>query len=106
MAKKIEKNNEFFESLREGLEAAIEHAEGKRMDLHTTTLPRPLKPLSKKQIAEIRNTMNVSQAVFAALLNISPKTVQAWEQGHGKPSGASLKLLTIARKDPKILMEA
>jgi putative transcriptional regulator len=106
MAKKIEKNNEFFESLREGLEAAIEHAEGKRMDLRTTTLPRPLKPLSKKQIAEIRNTMNVSQAVFAALLNISPKTVQAWEQGHGKPSGASLKLLTIARKDPKILMEA
>jgi len=44
-------------------------------------------------------------AVFARYLNISPRTVQSWEQGLGKPSGASLKLLSIAKKDPKILFE-
>lgn len=106
MAKKIKEKNEFFESLRTGMEAAIEHAKGKRKDLRTTTLPRPPKELSASEIASLRARLNVSQAVFASYLNISPKTVQSWEQGHGKPNGASLKLLSIARKNPKILLEA
>jgi len=105
MAKKIDEKNEFFESLRTGLEAAIEHAKGSRKDLRTTTLPRPPQELSAKEIVNLRTRLNVSQAVFAKYLNISPKTVQSWEQGHGKPNGASLKLLSIARKNPKILLE-
>lgn len=106
MAKKIEEKNEFFESLKTGLEAAVEYAKGERKDLRTTTLPRPPKALSAKEIAKLRAQLNVSQAVFARYLNISPKTVQSWEQGHGKPNGASLKLLSIARRHPKILLEA
>jgi len=106
MAKKAESNNEFFESIKAGLTAVIEHAEGSRKDLRTTTLPRPPKELSAKEIANFRAQLNVSQAVFASYLNISPKTVQSWEQVHGKPNGASLKLLSIARKNPKILLES
>ena len=106
MAKKAESNNEFFESIKVGFTAAIEHAEGTRKDLRTTTLPRPPKELSAKEIANFRAQLNVSQAVFASYLNISPKTVQSWEQGHGKPNGASLKLLSIARKNPKVLLDA
>jgi len=105
MAKKADEKNEFFEDLKAGLTAAIEHAEGKRADLRTTTLPRPPKQLSAKEIVKVRTSLNVSQAVFASYLNISPRTVQSWEQGLGKPSGASLKLLSIAKKDPKILFE-
>ena len=105
MAKKSEINNEFFEALKAGLSSAIEHAEGKRKDLRTTTLPRPPKELSAKEIVKVRNQLNVSQAVFARYLNISTKTVQSWEQGLGKPNGASLKLLAIAKKHPKILLE-
>lgn len=105
MAKRAETNNEFFEELKAGLGAAIEHAKGARKDLRTTTLPRPPKEMSAKQIAKLRTRLNVSQAVFARYLNISTKTVQSWEQGLGKPSGASLKLLSIAQKDPKILLE-
>lgn len=105
MAKKAETNNEFFESIKAGLNAAIEHAEGKRQDLRTTTLPRPPKQISATEIAKFRAQLNVSQAVFARYLNISPKTVQSWEQGHGKPNGASLKLLSIARKNPKVLID-
>jgi len=104
MAKKIEEENEFFEELKAGLSAAIEHAEGKRKDLRTTTLPRPPKQLSAKEIVKVREELNVSQAVFAKYLNISPRTVQSWEQGYGKPSGASLKLLSIAKKNPKVLV--
>lgn len=105
MEKKTETNNEFFEEIKAGLTAAIEHARGKRKDLRTTTLPRPPKELSAKEIVKVRSQLNVSQAVFARYLNISTKTVQSWEQGLGKPNGASLKLLTIAKKNPKILLE-
>lgn len=106
MAKKIEEKNEFFESLKSGLESVIEHAKGTRKDLRTTTLPRPPMELSAKDIADLRGRLKMSQAVFASYLNISPKTVQSWEQGHGKPNGASLKLLSLARKNPKILLDA
>lgn len=105
MAKKAETNNEFFEELKAGLSAAIEHAQGKRKDLRTTTLPRPPKEMSANEILKIRRQFNVSQAVFARYLNISTKTVQSWEQGLGKPNGARLKLLSIAKKNPKILLE-
>ena len=39
MAKKTEEKNEFFESLKAGLEAAIEHAKGNRK--HTRTHNNP-----------------------------------------------------------------
>ena len=104
MGKKIEERNDFFEDLKAGLQTAVEHAEGRRKDLRTTTLPRPPKPLSAREIVKVRENLNVSQAVFAKYLNISPRTVQSWEQGYGKPSGASLKLLSIAKKNPKVLV--
>lgn len=99
MAKRAKPQNEFFESIKAGLTAAIEHAEGKRQDLRTTTLPRPPKNISAKEIAKFRAQLNVSQAVFARYLNISPKTVQAWEQGHGKPNGASPNRLVHRPKE-------
>jgi len=52
----------------------------------------------------LRGEINVSQAVFARYLNVSVKSVQAWEQGTGRPSGAALKLLSIASKNPKVLL--
>ncbi len=62
--------------------------------------------MSPKDIARIRQRLNCSQSVFALILNISPKTVQAWEQGSREPSDAALKLLMIAKKHPEILLEA
>ncbi len=96
--------NEFFNDLKQSLIEGLEHAEGKR-ELRTTTLPRPPKKLSSGEIAALRGKLNVSQAVFACYLNVSPKTVQAWEQGIGKPNGAALKLLSIAKRNPKVLIE-
>lgn len=81
MARNTETSNEFFEDLKAGLTAAIEHAKGKRKDLRTSTLPRPPKELSAKEIVKVRSQLNVSQAVFARYLNISTKTVQSWGTG-------------------------
>lgn len=96
---------ELFDKLTESLNQAIEHAKGERKDLRTTILPRPPKPMTAKEIVALREKLNWSQAVFAAALNVSLKTVQGWEQNLRQPSDASLKLLQIAQKHPQILLE-
>lgn len=93
-----------FADLKESLGEAIEHAEGKR-ESRTTVLPRPPKDMNSKEVADLRDRMKMSQAVFARHLNVSVKTVQSWEQGE-KTSGAALKLLSIAKHNPKILTES
>jgi putative transcriptional regulator len=58
----------------------------------------PVKPLSPRQIARIRAKEEVSQAVFARHLGVSLTLISQWERGEKKPSGASLKLLTLVDK--------
>lgn len=57
----------------------------------------PIQPLAPEQIKQIRESAQVSQAVFAAILNTSISTVQKWEIGQKKPTGTALKLLTIVQ---------
>lgn len=58
----------------------------------------PVEPLEPEQIKQIRETSNVSQAVFAAILNTSLSTVQKWEIGQKRPTGTALKLLHLVQK--------
>jgi putative transcriptional regulator len=94
----------FFEELKESMEKGLQHAKGERKDLRTTTLPRPPKMMESAEIASLRERVNASQAVFARYLNVSVKTVQAWEQGK-KPGGAALKLLSIAKENPELVFK-
>lgn len=93
-----------FGDLKTSLGQALQHARGKRVDLRVTVLPAPPSPMSRSEIVKLRGELNCSQAVFARLLNVSLKTVQAWEQGVREPGDAALKLLTIARKNPEALL--
>jgi putative transcriptional regulator len=51
-----------------------------------------------QQIKSLREKVNLSQSIFAAVLNISVSTVQKWEIGDKKPSGSSLKLLNLLNR--------
>lgn len=85
-----------------GLSEALDHARGK-ITLKTATLPPKPKPVSPAAIAGIRRKLHASTPVFAAYLNVDPDTVRSWEKGRRSPSGAALRLLQIARKQPKVL---
>lgn len=51
-----------------------------------------------QKIKLLREKEHISQAVFAAVLNTSVSTVQKWEIGDKKPSGPSLKLLSLIER--------
>lgn len=59
----------------------------------------PVKPLTPKQIAAIREREMASQAVFARYLGVSVNLISQWERGEKKPQGASLKLLTLVKRN-------
>lgn len=97
--------DKLFDELIQSLGEAVEHAEGKRK-LKTSRFPLPPKVVSRRDIVGLRKRMQWSQMYLAKGLNVSVKTVQAWEQGLRKPEGATLRLLEIASKDPNILVKA
>ena len=86
--------------------AAYERGEVTGHRVTQIAVPRPPRPMSSTDIARLRQQLKYSQSVFARVLNVSPKTVQAWEQGLRVPSDAALKLLTIAKRHPEVLLEA
>jgi len=55
-------------------------------------------PLSPEQIRALREQCRASQGVFARMLNTSASTVQKWESGSKRPSGAALKLLNVVSR--------
>ena len=57
------------------------------------------------QAAEARSRVGLSQQEFASLLGVSARTLQDWEQGRRKPTGAAKTLLRVAYSHPEVLRE-
>jgi len=74
---------------------AIDKATMRHFDESCLTRPAAIAP---DEIKQLRERNKVSQPVFARYLNTSESTVQKWETGAKKPSGAALKLLSIIEK--------
>jgi len=55
----------------------------------------PVPDYDSKKIRALRDHLQLSQAVLAAVLNTSLSTVRKWEIGEKHPSGPSLKLLNL-----------
>ncbi|MCG8468323.1 MAG: helix-turn-helix domain-containing protein [Gemmatimonadetes bacterium] len=87
-----------FASLKAGIEEmkAIEAGELK---------PGRVTRFVTPDVAEIRKQMGVSQSEFAAVLGISPRTLQEWEQGRRTPQGPARSLLLVAKHDPEAVLE-
>jgi putative transcriptional regulator len=101
-------SDETFNRVVQGFEQAAAHARGEDVRARVTTVrvPTPPKPRTAAQIAATRRSIKCLQSTFARMLNVSVKTVQAWEQGIRKPSDAALKLLAIAEKHPEVLLDS
>ncbi|MGA2143351.1 MAG: helix-turn-helix domain-containing protein [Bryobacteraceae bacterium] len=59
----------------------------------------------RSPIARARLNAGLTQAQFAAMLGVSPRTLEQWEQGRRTPSGAAKTLIRVAVLHPEILRE-
>ena len=67
----------------------------RKMQKYAILCLEPIPAYDSKKIRALRAHLQVSQVVFAAVLNTSPSTVRKWEIGEKQPSGPSLKLLNL-----------
>jgi putative transcriptional regulator len=104
MAKKTKVN--IFEDMKGALRDVAAYERGEGVNLRVTRIPPRPKRISPKEVRQIRETLKASQALFASYLNVSANAVRSWEQGTRRPRQAALKLLMIAKKNPKALLVA
>ena len=101
------------ERIIEGLEEAIAYERGELTGVRITrvlvtdrgakVLPAPA--YSGERVARLRARLKLSQPVFAKALNVSAATVRSWEQEKRAPHGAALRLLQVAERHPKVILE-
>ncbi len=100
MKTKRKLNSDAFEAIHSSASAlfkvgAIDKATMRDFDEASLAVTPTLAPAAIKQL---RESNKVSQPVFARYLNTSESTIEKWESGAKKPSGAALKLLAVVQK--------
>ncbi|MBC3936769.1 helix-turn-helix domain-containing protein [Undibacterium rugosum] len=88
-----------FESIRQGLQEAIAHTQGKDVAVRTH---RP----AEIDVAQLRRSLGLTQMEFAAKFSISIGTLRHWERGDRSPHGPALALLHVVAKEPQAVLRA
>lgn len=73
-------------------------------EMQSGTGARRTKAVSN-EVALARLNTGLTQKQFALALGISARTLQEWEQGRRKPSGAAKALINIAMRHPDVIAE-
>lgn len=60
---------------------------------------------TEPDVVAIREEYGLSQTKFAALLGISVRTLQNWEQGRRQPQGPARVLLKVAARHPRAVLD-
>ncbi len=88
-----------YESILKGLNEAVEFESGKgkaRVEKCTVT---PVPNFSADEIKGVRMSLQMTQSTFAAVMGVSPKTVEAWEAGTNVPIGTARRMLALLQAD-------
>jgi len=88
-----------FESVKQGLIEAIDHAGGK-------SVPAKVHIPELVDVAALRRKMAMTQEQFAVRFGISVATLRHWERGDRKPQGPALVLLTLIDREPGAVLRA
>ena len=92
-------NNTDFERLCESIQQAGEIRKGLRKPSRVFHSAQP-------DVKGIRERLGLTQARFAALMGVSSRTLQNWEQGRREPEGPAKALLRVVDREPKAVLHA
>ena len=103
MSKVSHKKRDISSEMLQSIEDFKQYREGK-LTLRTHQIPDTVLPdLTKEDIQRIRVAFNMSRALFAKKLKVSPRSLERWEQGLSKPNQQAIVLLSLVKKYPDIL---
>ena len=98
-AKRRSKRDVFTE-LTEGMTALAEGRQGKRtLRTHAAEF-KPVPTLTPKELVRVRESLNMSQALFAVYLRTNVRTLENWEQGRAKPNAQAALLINLVKRFP------
>ena len=103
MKKQHATKRNLFAELREGVEAMKAHREGKvTLRTHTVTAPEIQSSPGAEFFVSAREKFNVSRAIWANMLRVSPRTVEKWEQG-GQVSPLAATFVELVTRYPNTI---
>ena len=88
-----------FSRLLESVEQMDEIVRGERQPSREFTI-------DAMQVKAIRQTTGLSQAKFAAMIDVQLGTLRNWEQGRRDPKGPAKALLRAIHNDPAHVIQA
>ena len=88
-----------FDSIKQGLQEAIAHQQGKARGVKT------YKP-SAIDVQALRKRIGLTQEEFAAKFAVSLGTLRHWERGDRTPHGPALVLLRVIDKEQRAVLRA
>jgi putative transcriptional regulator len=92
-------NEADFDQLCESIRQAGEIKSGTRKASRVFSHPDP-------DAKAIRERLGISQSRFAAIIGVSVRTLQNWEQGRRHPEGPAKALLRVVDRDPEAVLHA
>ncbi len=91
-------NEKEFSLLQESILQAGEIKQKKRRASRRTEVRVP-------DIPKVRAKLGATQSEFAAMIGVSVRTLQNWEQKRREPEGPAKALLRVAERNPEALID-
>ena len=94
------KRRNLFQEISDGFKDLKAHRDGKKT-LRTVRLEAlPELRLSGSEVRAVRESLNLSQAVFAMRLRTTTRTLQNWEQSRAQPNAQACLLIRMLERFP------
>ena len=91
---------DLFAELSEGMAALAEARQGKRTLRSHTVEYKPAPKVTPKELIRVRESLNISRALFAVYLRTNVRTLENWEQGRAKPNAQAALLINLVKRYP------
>ncbi|MBV4365679.1 helix-turn-helix domain-containing protein [Erwinia sp. BNK-24-b] len=99
------KKRQLFTELVEGMDAWGEMNAGKKtLKTHRLSIERDI-AMPASELRQIRESLQLSQGLFAQYLHTGLTTYQNWEQGRARPNNQAILLIKMVEKDPALLQK-
>jgi putative transcriptional regulator len=94
------KKRKLFDELTEGFDALAQQRAGKRtLRTHAVQI-KPVPTISARELAKLREQLNLSRGLFAGYLRTNVRTLENWEQGRAKPNAQAALLIRMVQRFP------